>query len=167
FRPDYEQARINLNFAEKLKTTASKGNLPIPQQQMLYSAFDFLKPNMWAYLTLGTMFAGIGLLLFYLFSSNATTKKILFSTGIFAVAISILSYFISKNQSDYLLEHHYVIVTQKETILMQEPRNISKVLQNITEGSKGLIVEETNQWIKIQLENDTTGWVEKNKVLKY
>ena len=167
FRPDYEQARINLNFAEKLKTTASKGNLPIPQQQMLYSVFDFLKPNMWAYLTLGTMFAGIGLLLFYLFSSNATTKKILFSTGIFAVAISILSYFISKNQSDYLLEHHYVIVTQKETILMQEPRNISKVLQNITEGSKGLIVEETNQWIKIQLENDTTGWVEKNKVLKY
>src|SRR5690554_7846421 len=39
FRPDYEQARINLNFAEKLKTTISKGSLPVPRQQMLYSVF--------------------------------------------------------------------------------------------------------------------------------
>lgn len=167
FRPDYEQARINLNFAEKLKTTISKGSLPVPRQQMLYSVFNFLKPNTWAYLALGTMFTGIGLMIFYLFSNKAVTKKILFSIGIFAVGISILSYFISKNQSNYLLEHHYVIVTQKGTVLMHEPRNISKVLQNITEGSKGLIKEETKQWIKIQLENDTTGWVEKNKVLKY
>src|SRR5690554_1498123 len=167
FRPDYEQARINLNFAEKLKTTVSKGNLPIPQQQMLYSVFDFLKPNTWAYLALGTMFTGIGLMIFYLFSYKAATKKILFSIGIFAIGISILSYFISKNQSNYLLEHHYVIVTQKETLLMHEPRVISKVLQNITEGSKGLIKEETNQWIRIQLENDTIGWVEKSKVMKY
>lgn len=167
FRPDYEQARINLNFAEKLKITASKGNLPIPQQQMLYSVFNFLKPNAWASLTLATMFAGIVLLIFYLFNHKATTKKVLFSIGIFAVGMSILSYFISKNQSSYLLEHHYVIVTQKETVLMQEPRTISKILQNISEGSKGLIKEETSQWIKIQLENDTIGWVEKNKVLKY
>src|SRR5690554_7365211 len=88
------------------------------------------------------MLAGIGLLIFYLFSNKAVTKKILFSIGIFAVGISILSYFISKNQSNYLLEHHYVIVTQKGTVLMHEPRNISKVLQNITEGSKGLIKED-------------------------
>src|SRR5690554_3323676 len=113
FRPDYEQARINLNFAEKLKTTISKGSLPVPRQQMLYSVFNFLNPNTWAYLALGTMLAGIGLLIFYLFSHKAATKKILFSIGIFAVGISILSYFISKNQSNYLLEHHYVIVTQK------------------------------------------------------
>ena len=44
-QPDYEPARINLNFAEKLKTKITKGNLPIPQQQMLYSVFNFLKPN--------------------------------------------------------------------------------------------------------------------------
>lgn len=44
-QPGYEPARINLNFAEKLKTKVTKGNLPIPQQQMLYSVFNFLKPN--------------------------------------------------------------------------------------------------------------------------
>jgi len=167
FRPDYEQARINLNFAEKLKNNVSKGSLPIPQQQVFYSVFDFLKPNGWANLALATMFIGIGLLIFYLFNNQSKTKKILFSLGIFALGVSVLSYLISKNQSDYLLTKHYVVFTQKETMLKKEPRTISKDLQDITEGSKGLIKEETNQWIKIQLENDTIGWVEKYKVLKY
>src|SRR5690606_39333722 len=53
-QPNYEPARINLNFAEKLKTKVTKGNLPIPQQQMLYSVFNFLKPNSWAYLAIGS-----------------------------------------------------------------------------------------------------------------
>src|SRR5690554_428242 len=166
-RPDYEQARINLNFAEKLKSTISKGSLPIPQEQVFYSLFNFLKPNSWAYLALVTMLVGTALFVFYIFNSKATTKKVLFTFGLLAAGVSIMSYFISKNQSNFLLKQHYVIVIKEEITLMQEPRTVSKVLLEISEGSKGLILEETKQWIKIRLENDNIGWVEKNKVLKY
>src|SRR5690606_28696732 len=70
-QPDYEPARINLNFAEKLKTKVTKGNLPIPQQQMLYSVFNFLKPNSWAYLAIGSMVLSVLVLIGYRFSQNA------------------------------------------------------------------------------------------------
>src|SRR5690606_10817956 len=109
-QPEYEPARINLNFAEKLKTKVTKGNLPIPQQQMLYSVFNFLKPNTWAYLAIASMFLTVIALVIYRLNNNATAKKALFTLSIFTLAISIGSYFISKNQSDYLLMNNYVIV---------------------------------------------------------
>lgn len=166
-QPDYEPARINLNFAEKLKTKVTKGNLPIPQQQMLYSVFNFLKPNTWAYLAIASMFLTVILLIVYRLNANATAKKVLFTFSMFALAISISSYFISKNQSDYLLMHHYVIVKDNDVLLMNEPRTVAKITATLNEGEKGFIQEETNQWIKIQLQNDTIGWIDKSKVLQY
>lgn len=166
-QPDYEVARINLNFAEKLKTKVTKGNLPIPQQQMLYSVFNFLKPNAWAYLAIASMFLTVIVLVIYRLNSNATAKKALFTLSIFTLVISIGSYFISKNQSDYLLMNNYVIVKDKEVLLMTEPRSVAKITATLNEGEKGFIQEETNQWIKIQLQNDTIGWVDKKNVLQY
>jgi len=166
-QPDYESARINLNFAEKLKTKVTKGNLPIPQQQILYSVFNFLKPNAWAYLAIASMFLTVIALIIYRLNSNATAKKTLFTLSIFTLAISIGSYFISKNQSDYLLMNNYVIVKDKEVLLMNEPRSVAKITATLNEGEKGFIQEETNQWIKIQLQNDTIGWVDKKNVLQY
>jgi len=166
-QPDYEAARINLNFAEKLKTKVTKGNLPIPQQQMLYSVFNFLKPNSWAYLAIASMFLTVIALVIYRLNSNATAKKTLFTLSIFTLAISIGSYFISKNQSDYLLMNNYVIVKNKDVLLMNEPRSVAKITATLNEGEKGFIQEETNQWIKIQLQNDTIGWVDKKSVLQY
>lgn len=166
-QPDYEAARINLNFAEKLKTKVRKGNLPIPQQQMLYSVFNFLKPNAWAYLAIASMFLTVIVLVIYRLNSNATAKKALFTLSIFTLVISIGSYFISKNQSDYLLMNNYVIVKDKEVLLMNEPRSVAKITATLNEGEKGFIQEETNQWIKIQLQNDTIGWVDKKNVLQY
>ncbi|HUH25690.1 MAG TPA: tetratricopeptide repeat protein [Flavobacterium sp.] len=165
--PNHEQAKINLSFAEKLKVGSVKGNLPIPQQQMLYSVFDFLSPNTWAYVALGTMFLAVGCFIFYLFTNNSSLKKILFGLGIFMLILSVCGYFISKNQSKYLTANHYVIFVNKEAKLMTEPRSISKILLNVTEGSKGFIKDETDQWIKIQLQNDTIGWVEKNNIMQY
>ena len=166
-QPDYESARINLNFAEKLKTKVTKGNLPIPQQQILYSVFNFLKPNAWAYLAIASMFLTVIALIIYRLNSNATAKKTLFTLSIFTLAISIGSYFISKNQSDYLLMNNYVIVKNKDVLLMNEPRSVAKITATLNEGEKGFIQEETNQWIKIQLQNDTIGWVDKKSVLQY
>ena len=166
-QPDYEPAHINLNFAEKLKTKVTKGNLPIPQQQMLYSVFNFLKPNAWAYLAIASMFLTVIALVIYRLNSNATAKKVLFTLSIFTLAISIGSYFISKNQSDYLLMNNYVIVKDKDVLLMNEPRSVAKITATLNEGEKGFIKEETNQWIKIQLQNDTIGWVDKKNVLQY
>lgn len=166
-QPGYEPARINLNFAEKLKTKVTKGNLPIPQQQMLYSVFNFLKPNSWAYLAIGSMVLSVLVLIGYRFSQNATVKKLLFATSIFLLILSISSYFITENQSGYLLSNHYVIIKDTDVVLMQEPRTVSKITSTLTEGDKAFIKEETNQWVKIQLQNDTIGWVEKNNVLMY
>src|SRR5690554_1080892 len=165
--PDYEPARINLNFAEKLKTTVSKGNLPVPQQQMLYSVFNFLTPNTWAYLAIGAMIFTVVLLIAYRFSQNAMFKKIFFSSSILLLVVSILSFTISKNQSKFILSKHYVIVKEKAVKLMEEPRAIAKITSTLNEGEKAFIKEETERWIKIQLPNDTIGWVEKNKVLQY
>lgn len=166
-QPNNEPARINLNFAEKLKTNVTKGNLPIPQQQMLYSVFNFLKANTWAYLAIGSMFLTVVMLVLYRINSNATAKKTLFTASMFTLVLSVGSYFVSKNQSDYLLMNNYVIVKNKDVSLMQEPREVSKITATLNEGEKGFIQEETNQWIKIQLQNDTIGWVHKNNVLQY
>lgn len=166
-QPNYEAARINLNFAEKLKTNITKGNLPIPQQQMLYSVFNFLKPNTWAYLAIGLMVGSVVLLIGYRLTTNTAFKKALFIVGIFSLFMSVGSYFISKNQSTFLLKNNYVIINNKDTSLLNEPRSASKITTTLVEGEKGFIKEQTNQWVKIQLQNDTIGWVHKNNVLLY
>lgn len=166
-RPGFEPARINLNFAEKLKTKMSRGNLPVPQQQMLYSVFDFMTPDSWAYTAIATMMVAVALVCGFKITNKAAAKKLLFAFGLLLFAVSISSYFISKNQSGYLLTNHYVIVKDNEAPLMSEPRAVSKLEQTLHEGTKGFIKEETDQWIKIQLQSDTIGWVEKNKVFQY
>ena len=166
-RPNYEAAQINLQFANKLKTNITKGNLPIPQQQMVYSVFNFISPNSWAYVAIGSMLVAVALCLIYLFITKSSLKKVSFGLAILSVVLSIGCFFISKNQSSYLISNHYVIVNSKDALLMNEPRNIAKVSGNLIEGEKAFIKEETDQWIKIQLPNDTIGWVEKKYILKF
>ncbi len=166
-KPEYEPARINLHFAEKLKTKITTGNLPIPQKQMLYSVFNFLQPNTWAYLAIATMLITVIALVSYRLITNVTSKKVLFTLSIFTLLVSLGCYFVSRNQSNYLLTKNYVIVNNKDVLLMNEPRTVAKINSTLPQGEKGFIQEETNQWIKIQLPNDTIGWVEKNKVLKF
>ena len=166
-QPNYEAARVNLNFAEKLKTKLTKGNLPIPQQQMAYSVFNFLTPNTYASMAIGFMLVGVLFLIAFKYSDRTNFKKGLFAFAVAFLICSISSYFVSTNQSNYLLNNHYVIVKGANASLLQEPRAVGKIIATLPEGEKAFIKEATDQWVKIQLPNDTIGWVEKDKVLKF
>lgn len=54
------------------------------------------------------------------------------------------------------------ILLEPESIIFVAPDNLSPELRRVHEGTKLYILEELNEWAKIQLENGDEGWIQKS-----
>jgi tetratricopeptide (TPR) repeat protein len=58
------------------------------------------------------------------------------------------------------------ILLQQESIVFLAPDNLSPELRRVHEGTKLYILEELNEWAKIQLENGDEGWIQKRSFVQ-
>ena len=163
-KPDFVQAQINLEFAQKLKIDKFKGQFSLSQSEIFYNIFDFLSINTWAVLSI--IFSVVTFIVFgvYYLNNNSRTKKISFSLMFVFLFLSMVSVLITSMQKSFLNKSSFGIVIPKEVLLKEQPRASSKTVLKIHEGSKVVIDETSDKWYKIRLVNDTLGWINKEEI---
>jgi len=92
--------------------------------------------------------------------SATTLKKRIFFTGMFLVLIligvSVSSAFYEKNRKS---TEKAAIIFSETTSLKGEPKSTSTETILLHEGTKVYILESIANWKKVQLTDETTGWI--------
>lgn len=163
-KPDFKDAQVNLEYAQKLRLDDFKGNFSISQNEMFYNLFNFLSTNSWALVTI--LFSVMILVTFILYISTQKTvsKKISFTLMFVFLGVMFSSLLITFHQRDFLKNSRFGIIVQKEVLMKEQPRVASQTIEKIHEGTKVLVDDRSEQWVQIRLVNDTLGWIKKEEI---
>ena len=97
--------------------------------------------------------------LLYRFLKNPKSKRIFFTLSILILLISITSLYLNYEKKDQN-NIKYAIVFDKEIEVWSEPNKISELKFLLHEGTKVKQIDIIEDWVNIQLENGTLGWIQ-------
>ena len=105
-------------------------------------------------------------LLLFLFtkSSKPFSKRVLFLNSIFFLIICLATLSNAINKEKFEKNSIHAIVAINSESFRSEPNIRSEVLLTIHEGTKVVIVEEVEDWVKVKLVNGNSGWVLKSNL---
>jgi len=158
--PNDEEIKTNLDFAKKMAIDDIK---VIPKVGFNKLISDFTSQyhfDTWAWIAVFLAFVFLAFFVGYYFSGT-TFKKRIFFLGMFLISIGIttavLSGIFEKNR---LVNEKPAIVFAESASVKSEPKAASADTFVLHEGTKVYILESIANWKKIQLTDETTGWIE-------
>ena len=97
--------------------------------------------------------------LLYFFLKNSKSKRIFFTLSVLITLISFASLYLNfEKKAENNIK--YAIVFDKEIEVWSEPNKISELKFLLHEGTKVKQIDIIEDWVNIQLENGTLGWIE-------
>lgn len=129
----------------------------------LISVFSF---STWA--VLGILFSVffVILFLFYYFSHTPLYKRILFGSAIASIILCIVSVIFAFQQQSYIEDNQYAIIFSEEAEVRDEPNLRGDSSFELHEGTKARVLEDFQQWSRIELANGAQGWVQSDNLRK-
>jgi tetratricopeptide (TPR) repeat protein len=162
--PDFAPAKNNLEIAKKLQIDDIKVFPKVGFEKMLQNLTSAYHYNTWAWISVGFGFLFLLFFIAYYFSEASFIKR-LFFVGMFVnlllILISVLAGFFEKSNFD---TEKPAIVFAEVTALKTEPKAIAKEMMKLHEGTKVFVKSTLNNYKKVQLTDQTEGWIETNDI---
>lgn len=162
--PDDTEIKTNLEFAKKLKIDDIKEFPKVGFDKLLQDITSTYVYDTWAWISI--VFAVLFLVFFvgYYFSCSGIVKRTFF-TGMFLIFICIISTvsagIFEKNR---FYNDRPAILFAEITLLKTEPKISSKTIFTLHEGTKVMVLETSSNWKKVQLTDETVGWLESKTI---
>lgn len=162
--PNDTEIQNNLKFAQKLQIDEIKDIPTVGFSKMVQDLTSTFQYNTWAWISV--VFSILFLLSFigYYFSQITVSKR-LFFFGMFAMLflllVSVSAGISEKNNFD---NDKPAIVFAEEVLLKSEPKMASNTVFTLHEGTKVFVLEAVGNWKKVQLTDETEGWIEKTAI---
>ena len=149
----------NLSFAQNLRIDKIE-NLPITQiQNIKISALDIFSEKGWAYSFVILVWLFCISFILYVLMKDSRLKRTFFTLSIFIAVISLSSLYFNYEKKE-LSNITFAIIFDKEVEVWSEPNKISELKFLLHEGTKVKQVDLIEDWVNIQLDNGTLGWIE-------
>ena len=163
--PDDTEIETNLDFARKMAIDDIKIIPKVGFGKILLdftSSFNF---DTWAWISIA--FAALFFLFFvgYYFSATSFKKRSYFVGMIVMIIGVFIGLFSAYFEKSRLQNENPAIVFAEVIVVKSEPKNASQDAFTLHEGAKVQIIESVANWKKIQLTDETTGWIDE-KALK-
>ena len=120
----------------------------------------------WAILSIVFSVLFVLLFLFYYFSGRPLFKRILFSGAMLSLVFCILAVVFAFQQESYIQDNEYAIVFSEEAEVRDEPNLRGESSFELHEGTKALILEDYQEWSRIELANGAQGWIKTENLKK-
>lgn len=162
--PNDQEIKTNLEFAQKMTIDDIKVIPKVGFNKLIADFTSTYYYDTWAWISIVLALAFLGFFLGYYFSGTAFKKRIYFSgmfVALLAILIAISSGFYEKSR---LLSEQPAIVFSETAALKNEPKLSSTDELVLHEGTKVFILESIANWKKVQLTDETTGWIDETKI---
>lgn len=157
--PDHIGAKNNLQFAQQ----SLEGNITkiekLNSQDILHNSFKIYSYNQWAGIATACAFLILICFSIYYILASATLKRILFAGQFLWLGIGIIALYGAYSEKKYTDEYRPGIVFQTNAALKEEPKQSSKSIETLQEGTKVFILKDKGLWCLVKLENQETGWL--------
>lgn len=157
--PNDQEIKTNLDFAQKMTIDDIKVIPKVGFDKLIQDFTSSYYYDTWAWIAVALTFLFLAFFAAYYFSRTGVKKRIFF-TGMFviliAILISISSAIYEKNRKT---NEKSAIIFSETASLKAEPKATSSETILLHEGTKVYILESIANWKKIQLTDETTGWI--------
>ena len=161
--PTDEDILINLSFAQNLRIDKIE-KLPITQtQNFKINILNLLSEKGWSVLLIILAWIACVLFVLYLSVNNSGNKRIFF-TQFIILMIGLIVVFTINYEKKKLNNEKFAIIYDKEIEVWSEPNKISELKFLLHEGTKVKQVDTIQDWVNIQLENGTLGWIQSSSI---
>ena len=125
---------------------------------------NWFNTNTWAIIGVVVFFIFMGCLVAFFFTRQILIKKIAFYAGIvFAIFILFANIF-AYRQKNKLEERNTAIITAPAVSVVSSPDINSKELFRLHVGTKVRITKDDRNWLEIELDNGSVGWIQRDKL---
>jgi tetratricopeptide (TPR) repeat protein len=158
-RPNDKDIKNNLKFA-KAKTIDEIKEIPkVGFEKFLQSFTGLFHYDTWSYIAIGFSFVFLLFFIGYYFSQSSLYKRIFF-VGMFVIPFllffSLFAAWFEKEQDESVRP---AIVFAEVITVKNEPRENATDAFVLHEGTKVFVLETVENWKKIQLTDETEGWI--------
>lgn len=163
-KPNDRDVLNNLAYAQNMAMDDIE-TLPDSTISRLYKNFtNYLSFDQWAYLAIVFMVFFVALYLAFYYFKFSTQKRIAFIGSIMSLILSLVMAILAYSEySDFTSERPAIIFAQK-TSVRSEPNDRSQAVFDLHAGTKVSVLDQLNDWKKIQLSDGKTGWMLSNDI---
>jgi len=115
----------------------------------------------WAYVSIVASILFVLLFLSYYFAFHSTLKRLYFILSILSFLFIILSFTFAYTGADYEKNHQPAIIFSQLARVKNAPTLNSTDVFELHEGTKVIILEQVDDWLKIKLADGKIGWIAK------
>jgi len=162
--PGDSDIRNNLQFAQNMTVdaieAAPQGNFSRWWQSFLGS----FSTTGWATLGIICMVVFVLLFLGYYFSGTPLRKRIFFLSGMLFLFFALTAVTLGFVRVDNLQDQNFAVVFEEEVGISSEPNERGEELFFLHEGTKVELLEDFQEWYKIELANGNQGWIRREAI---
>lgn len=164
--PNDGDIRNNLAFAENMTIDAIEENPKIGFEKWRSSLFNIFAATGWAWMGIICMLLFVGFFIGYYFSGKPLKKRLFLISGGVFLFLSITSAYLGFSQKEIQENSSFAIVFAEEAEIKSEPSQRSSEVFVLHEGAKVRILEDFQDWAKIEIANGNQGWISEMAIKK-
>lgn len=162
--PNDDEIKTNLDFARKMSIDDIKIIPKVGFHKLIQDFTSTYYYDTWAWIAVALALVFFLFFLGYYFSGT-TLKKRIFFTGMFVILLGItLSVSAGIFERNRLENEKPAIVFAETAPVKSEPKSASPDSFILHEGTKVYVLESIANWKKIELTDETTGWIESSTI---
>ena len=157
--PNDKEIESNLAFAKNMTIDAIDKVPQVGFSRLINNVVNTFNTDVWAKIAVVGVIIFVLLFLLYHFAYATTRKRIAFVTSIVSLFVACFSLVMAFQKESLDAKDNPAIVFAQESRVKSEANKTSEELFRLHEGTKVQVLETYEDWIKIQLSDNSTGWI--------
>lgn len=157
--PNDKEIQSNLAFSKNMTIDAIDKVPQVGFSRIINNVVNTFNTDVWAKISVGGVIVFVLLFLMYHFSYATYRKRIAFVTSVVSLIVACFSVAMSFQKESLDKKDNPAIVFVQESRVKSEANKTSEEVFRLHEGTKVQVLETYEDWKKIQLSDNSIGWI--------
>ena len=158
-KPNDKDIQNNLAYAQNMTIDAIDKVPEVGFARITKNIVNTFSADTWAIIAVVGVILFVLIFLTYHFSYRTTKKRIAFVSSVIILFIALFSVAMAFQKSTLEKKDNPAIIYVQESRVKTDPNQTSEEVFRLHEGTKVKVLETYEDWKKIQLADNSTGWV--------
>ncbi|MGY5846100.1 tetratricopeptide repeat protein [Salegentibacter sp. HM20] len=159
--PDDADIKTNLEFAQRMALDEIQA-----REDTGFNLDTGISFNTWGWISIICSLLFALLFLLYYFSRKTIMKRSFFAGALLILIFGLIAVYFAFSQYNLQQNTQYAIVYSEEAEIRNEPSLREDVSFILHEGAKTRVLEDYQNWVRIELANGAQGWIDGSHLKK-
>lgn len=157
--PNNKDLQNNLAFAENMTIDAIDEVPKVGFSRLTNNLVNTFSMDTWAKIAVGGVLLFVIIFLTYHFSYTSSKKRVAFVVSLISLFVAFFSLAMSFQKESLNNKNNPAIIFAQESRVKTDPNPASEEVFRLHEGTKVQVLESYDDWRKIQLSDNSIGWI--------